>query len=82
VRIDYDDGAGPLLLTAISGKPAVWGTATLLRALLRMPLLTFGVVARIHWQAFRLWIKRVPFFGIRGEPSDPTLSQPRQEPIR
>jgi DUF1365 family protein len=84
VRIDYDDGtgAGPLLLTAISGKPAAWGTATLLRALLRMPLLTFGVVARIHWQALRLWIKKVPFHGTRGEPSAPTLSQPRQEPIR
>lgn len=81
VRIDYDDcaGAGPLLLTAISGKPAAWGTATLLRALLRMPLLTFGVVARIHWQAFRLWIKKVPFHGTRGEPN---IQQPRQEPIR
>lgn len=47
-----------------------------------MPLLTFGVVARIHWQALRLWIKRVPFFGTRGEPPAPTLSPPRQEPIR
>ena len=84
VRIDYHDGAGagPLLLTAISGKPAGWGAASLLRALLRMPLLTFGVVARIHWQALRLWIKKVPFHGTRGEPAAPTLSQPRQEPIR
>ena len=28
-----------------------------------MPLLTLGVVARIHWQAMRLLLKRVPFFG-------------------
>jgi DUF1365 family protein len=25
-----------------------------------MPLMTFGVVARIHWQALRLALKRVP----------------------
>jgi DUF1365 family protein len=23
--------------------------------------MTLGVVARIHWQALRLWAKRVPF---------------------
>ena len=82
VRIDYDDGAGPLLLTAVSGKPAVWRTATLLSALLRMPLLTFGVVVRIHWQALKLWFKKVPFYGVRGDTATPSLSQPRQEPIR
>jgi DUF1365 family protein len=33
-----------------------------LAALLRFPLLGVGIVARIHWQALRLWLKRVPFF--------------------
>ena len=27
-----------------------------------MPMMTFGVIARIHWQALQLWMKRVPFF--------------------
>jgi uncharacterized protein len=31
------------------------------KALWRYPAMTFGVVARIHWQAFKLWRKRVPF---------------------
>jgi len=30
--------------------------------LLQYPLLTVRVIAAIHWQALRLWLKRVPFF--------------------
>ena len=35
--------------------------ANLRKALWRYPAMTLGVMARIHWQAFRLWRKRVPF---------------------
>ncbi len=63
MRIDYDDTQGELLLTAISGKPQAWSTRALASALLRMPILTLGIMARIHWQALRLWLKGVPFHG-------------------
>jgi DUF1365 family protein len=32
--------------------------------------MTFGVVARIHWQALRVWIKGVPLHAKPSPPSD------------
>ncbi len=61
-RIDYDDANGPLLLTSIEGRLQPLSDALLLRTFLTRPAFTFGVVARIHWQALRLWAKRVPLF--------------------
>ena len=34
----------------------------LLKQVARFPLITLTVVSRIHWQAFKLWIKKAPFF--------------------
>ena len=62
VRIDYDDGQGPLLQTSVSGALELASAASLRRALWRHPAMTLGVIARIHWQALRLWLKRVRFF--------------------
>ncbi len=60
--IDYYDRQGLLLRTALSGRPQPLNDGAVLAALLRFPLLGVGIVARIHWQALRLWLKRVPFF--------------------
>jgi uncharacterized protein len=38
----------------------ITGTS-LARALVRHPVATLNVVTAIHWQALRLWLKRVPF---------------------
>ena len=63
-RIDYFDGAddAALLNTSVSGELLPLNAATLRRALWSHPAMTLGVIARIHWQAARLWIKRVRFF--------------------
>ncbi|RFU46882.1 DUF1365 domain-containing protein [Paraburkholderia sp. DHOC27] len=63
VAIDYHDADGLLIRTAVGGRlrPLTFGAA--FAALSRQPLLTVGVVARIHWQALRLALKRVPFYG-------------------
>lgn len=68
-RIDYDDAAGPLLETSLSGALVDLSDRALLAAFFRVPLFTFGVIARIHWQAVRLWAKRVPFFSKPAPPA-------------
>ncbi len=60
VRIDHGDEHGLLLLTAIRARLHRLDSWSLLRAFLRYPLLTLGVMARIHWQALRLWMKGLP----------------------
>jgi hypothetical protein len=61
LRIDHDDALGPLIQTSISGALRPLTAARARLALLRHPMHSIGVMARIHWQAFKLWRKRVPF---------------------
>ncbi|MDE2120162.1 MAG: DUF1365 domain-containing protein [Betaproteobacteria bacterium] len=76
-RVDHHDGEGPLLLTSISGELRELSAARAWSALLAQPLLTLGVVWRIHWQALRLWRKRVPWFAKPRPPQQPlTRSDP------
>jgi hypothetical protein len=73
-RIDYDGADGPLLQTSIEGRLVPLDDSQLLRTRLAYPAFTFGVVARIHWQALKLWAKRVPFFS---KPEPPPLDVTR-----
>lgn len=70
VRIDYDDAQGALLQTSVSGTLEPATARSLRKALWRHPAMTLGVIGRIHWQALRLWAKRVRFIG---KPAAPDL---------
>ncbi|MBT3057603.1 MAG: DUF1365 domain-containing protein [Candidatus Thiodiazotropha sp.] len=59
VQIDYYDKGELQLHTAIWGISEPLNNRTLLTALLKQPMLTLGVMLRIHWQALRLWSKGV-----------------------
>ncbi len=61
-RIDHHDVGGLLIATSVSGTLEPLTRQSLRSAFFGMPMMTFGVIARIHWQALQLWMKRVPFF--------------------
>ncbi|QDL38428.1 DUF1365 domain-containing protein [Rhodoferax sediminis] len=71
VRIDHDDEDGPLLQTSVSGQLLPITPATLRRALWGYPGMTLAVMARIHWQALQLWMKRLPFHRKPAPPDAP-----------
>ena len=62
IRIDYADPQGRLLLTSVWGKAVRFGLGSLARAFFLYPWMTLGVIARIHYQAAKLWCKGVPWF--------------------
>jgi len=68
-RVDHHDAHGLLIQTSVSGVLRPLTAASMRAAFFGMPLMTLGVIARIHWQALRLWCKRVPFVHKPAPPS-------------
>ncbi len=60
ITIAAHDRDGPVLLASFCGQRRSLTDASLMKALLLFPLATFKVVAAIHWQALKLFLKGVP----------------------
>ena len=73
-RIELHEDGQPLINTSISGVSRPLSRANILLALLRYPLMSLGVIFRIHWQALKLWVKGVPF---HSKPKPPELEVSR-----
>jgi DUF1365 family protein len=61
VRIVQSDEHGVIFTAAFSGQRRPLTSRSLSATLVTLPLLTFKVVAAIHWEAIRLWLKNVPY---------------------
>lgn len=68
VSIEGRDAEGTLITATIDAKRRPMTDKALLGAVVGFPLLTFKVVAAIHWEALRLWIKGV---GLTRQPKPP-----------
>jgi DUF1365 family protein len=56
-RILETDPGGPLLAATFSGRQLRLTTPALARLAAGVPFLTFKIVAGIHWEALKLWLK-------------------------
>jgi DUF1365 family protein len=62
VFIDDYDAEGKVLVSTLTGQRRELTLANLAKFTANFPFITLKVIGLIHWQAFRLWLKRVPFF--------------------
>ncbi|MDW5313629.1 DUF1365 domain-containing protein [Rhizobium sp. PL01] len=70
-RILETDKDGPLLAATFSGVRVSLKTGKILRLVARIPHLTLKIVAGIHWEALKLWIKGVRYIP-RPQAPEPT----------
>ncbi len=57
LRILESDQDGPLLSATFNGRRRPLTSGALLKTFVALPLVTFKIIAAIHWEALRLWIK-------------------------
>jgi uncharacterized protein len=74
VLICGDDAAGPVIAARLDARRRVLTDAALLRVFFAMPLMTAKVVAAIHWEAVRLWLKGLSIVPRPAPPQDPVTA--------
>ncbi|WP_184546720.1 DUF1365 domain-containing protein [Mucilaginibacter sp. FT3.2] len=58
---DYDKEGKRFFISTLSGVKKPLTDANLLLYFISFPLITLKVITLIHWQALRLWLKKIPF---------------------
>lgn len=62
IRIDdYDTDGNRFFISTLMGQQKKLTDANLLRYFFSIPLVTLKVIGLIHWQALKLWLKKIPF---------------------
>ena len=62
IHIGVGHGESTLFTAALDMKRRAFSHRQLIVCLLRQPLMSIQTLVRIHWQAFRLWLKAAPFY--------------------
>lgn len=70
IQIDDYQGRARTLTSTLTGARRPLTAGRLAWFTLKYPLLTLRIIALIHWHAFRLWLKRVPWFPKAARPQD------------
>ena len=76
-HIDVDDVHGRILDATQAGRQVPLTSRRLARVAVTHPLMPLRAVVAIHWQAVKLWCKRVPFHRRPSPPVDDAL-RPRE----
>ncbi len=58
---DYDKMGKRFFISTLSGERKPLTDANLLLYFLSFPFITLKVISLIHWQAFKLWLKKLPY---------------------
>ncbi|SRR5579871_5739332 len=74
LRILETDREGPLLSATFNGHRRYLSTRELLRSFFSLPAVTVKIIAAIHWEALRLWLKGVQFVPRRSGAIDGSLA--------
>jgi DUF1365 family protein len=72
VHIDDLQGDEKILLSTLTGARTELTAGNLAFLTVKYPLVTFKIIFLIHWEALRLWLKKIPF---RTKEAEPALQQ-------
>ena len=79
LRILETDSQGPLLSATFNGRRRALSTTELLRSFFSLPAVTVKIIAAIHWEALRLWLKGVRLVPRGTDPIDGHLASDAQD---
>ncbi|SER51653.1 DUF1365 domain-containing protein [Pedobacter rhizosphaerae] len=58
---DIDKQGNRFFISILNGKKKTLTNANMLKYFFAIPLIPLQVMGMIHWQAFKLWLKKIPF---------------------